>query len=779
MADIMVDGLQELVMIRRDGYGIPHVQARDERDAWFGMGFAAAEDRLWQMEYDRRRAVGRWSEVVGPSGLTADVLARRLRLEEAAKRDVAAMTPQTRDAFAAYAAGVNAFLASGRNLPPEYGLARIDPETWEPWQSVASFKIRHVLMGAWQTKLAQAILLARIGPERFARLESRPPRGSVVAVPPGSRIQRLYERAGQELAEAARELGFLAEVEAGSNAWAVSGARTTTGRPMLCNDSHRALDVPNVYWQIHLTCPAFDVIGATFPGLPGFPHFGHNGQVAWAITHAGADYQDLYIELFDGDRVRTPDGWEMAGRHAQVIQVRGEQPREIETWTTRHGPVIHGDPRSGRALSLRYTATDRPCRGFEVLRPMLAAQDVEDLLASQRDWVDPVNNVVAADVHGNIAYLTRGMLPIRSSTAHQQLPAPGWTGEHEWVGIVPFEQMPRTVNPPEGFIVTANQAIVDAQDIYISYTFADPFRAERIVERISQQRVATLEQLASMQGDTESIAARWWGRLAAELEPLQGGAERARRLLADWDANLLPSSPAALLYACFRRAVVRALFEPIVGPETWEWLASARIPPTTVMIRRWLADRLWRAANDREPQAVAELRNAMRGALDEAWRTAAALAGPSPTRWHWAEHHHTNAQHTLVAGCPDLAGLLSPPQVGIGGDSDTIQAASYDFQQSSTFTITGLSVYRQVVDLSDIAHATYVIPGGASGNPNSPHYVDQLALWQVHAGVPMHYLPHDIETATLGTLTLSAEHETAATSQALFGNDLTILEGES
>jgi penicillin amidase len=197
-----------------------------------------------------------------------------------------------------------------------------------------------------------------------------------------------------------------------------------------------------------------------------------------------------------------------------------------------------------------------------------------------------------------------------------------------------------------------------------------------------------------------------------------------------------------------------------------------------VMIRRWLADRLWRAANEHEPQAMAELRNAMRGALDEAWRTAVALAGPSPVRWHWAEHHHTNAQHTLVAGCPELAGVLSPPQVGIGGDSDTIQAASYDFQQSTTFTITGLSVYRQVVDLSDIAHATYVIPGGASGNPNSPHYVDQLALWQVHARVPMHYLPQDIETATVGALTLSAEHETAATSQALFGNDLTIFEGE-
>jgi penicillin amidase len=196
------------------------------------------------------------------------------------------------------------------------------------------------------------------------------------------------------------------------------------------------------------------------------------------------------------------------------------------------------------------------------------------------------------------------------------------------------------------------------------------------------------------------------------------------------------------------------------------------------MIRHWLADRLWRAANEREPQAVAELRTAMRGALDQAWRTAVALAGPSPTRWQWAEHHHTNAQHTLGAGSPELARVLSPPQVGIGGDSDTIQAASYDFQQSTTFNITGLSVYRQVVDLSDIAHATYVIPGGASGNPNSAHYVDQLALWQVHAGVPMHYLPHDIETATLGTLTLSAEQETATTSQELFGNDLTNVEGE-
>lgn len=747
--------------IRRDAFGIPHIAAETESDAWFAMGFATAQDRLWQMEYDRRRAVGRWAEVVGPSALGADTLARKLRLDGASRQDVRAMTPETVAAFEAYAAGVNAYLDSGVELPPEYELTGITPERWEPWHSVASFKIRHILMGSWQLKLAQAILLTRVGPDTYQALDSRGPRGSVKTMPPASRIEHLFEHAREELESAAAELGFLSEVEAGSNAWVVHGSRTATGMPVLCNDSHRALDVPNVYWQAHVSCPAFDVIGATFPGLPGFPHFGHNGKVGWAITHGNADYQDLYIERFDPDdptRYLTPDGWQEADRRVETIAVRGEAPREIETWATRHGPVVHGNPRSGHALSLRYTATDKACRGFEVLRPMLQAGNVEGLLETQRLWVDPVNNLLAADTSGNIGYLTRGMVPIRSNPDHRQFPVPGWTGEHEWVGMIPFERMPRSVNPPEGFVASANQTIVEPDGIYISDARADPFRAERIVEVLSGGEHMTPGELGALQGDVTSVAARLWLGLLRALDPLDGDAERARQHLIAWDGVLLPDSSPALLYACFRRELPRALFEPMTGPDTWEWLASASLPSTSTLIRRWLTGLLWNAAHNRDEGAAERLRQAFPTALSRAWADAVTIGGDDPTRWRWASHHHTAAKHTLDATFPDLASELDPPTVELGGDSDCIQAASYTYQLGERFDITGLSVYRQVVDLSDIASASYVIPGGSSANPWSPHYSDQLELWRTHQRIPMYYRPGDVEAAAVDVAALPSDN---------------------
>ncbi|MEP7216327.1 MAG: penicillin acylase family protein, partial [Anaerolineaceae bacterium] len=381
-----VAGADGPISVRRDGYGIAHVTARSARDAWFGQGFVSAEDRLWQMEYDRLRSVGRWSEAAGPTGLAADRVARKLGLEAAARADIAAMSADTRAMFEAYAAGVNALLSSGAALPPEYGLTGVTPEPWEPWQSVAVFKIRHVLMGLWQSKMALGGLLARVGFETWGGLHFLPPLKTSLILSPGGPITVLFDHANAEIAAAAEHLGFLSEVEAGSNSWVVSGSRTTTGKPVICNDSHRALDVPNAYWQVNLRCPEFNVAGATFAGFPGFPHFGFNGHVAWNITHTQADYQDLYIERFegaDGDRYLAKDGWHAAERRSETIKVRGGEPVTIDCWRTAHGPVVHGDPRSGHGIALKYTATAAPTRAFEGLGATVRATSVEELFEAQ------------------------------------------------------------------------------------------------------------------------------------------------------------------------------------------------------------------------------------------------------------------------------------------------------------------------------------------------------------------------------------------------------------
>lgn len=763
--EIAVRGLHASISIRRDQFGIAHIRAENEHDAWFGQGYAAAQDRLWQMEYDRLRATGRWAEAAGAVAVPADLLARRMQLGRAARADVEAMSVETRAMFEAYAAGINAFLDSGQPLPVEYQLTGVRPEPWQPWHSAALFKIRHTLMGVWQLKLTSARLLAMIGPEAYAKLDTRAPAGSPLILPPGGAITSLIEQAADELREAAAQLGFLAEAEAGSNSWAVHGSRTTTGMPVLCNDSHRALDVPSVYWQAHVSCPSFDVIGATFPGLPAFPHFGHNGAAGWNITHTSADYQDLYIEQFDPaepSRYRTAAGWETAEQADETIRVRGGESVTVETWRTRHGPVVHGDPRSGWALALRYTATEPQFRGFEPLRPMLTATTVEELFESQREWVDPVNNLVAADTAGNTGYLTRGYLPVRASAAGRQLPAPGWTDEHEWTGRVPFERMPRAVNPAEGYIATANQRVIDGDDPYISHSFAPPSRAARLVELLDPRGPAaasqfTPAQLAAMQGDTVSVYARAWARLLGRSGPFSGAAEQARALLTGWDGDLRPESGAALLYAYLRRELARVLYEPVAGARAWEWLTSGELPSLDRLINQWLAHAVAALDGGDATPDGRPWRDLLPDALAAAWRAAVDGHGPDPAAWRWDRHHATNAKHPLAGVFPEQAATLNPARAAAGGDGDTLQCAAYGWGSRHDFDITALSVYRQVIDFSDVAGASFVVPGGVSGLTATAHAGDQLEYWRTHQRIPMHSTEAAVNGATAHTLSLRPE----------------------
>jgi penicillin amidase len=723
-------------LITRDGYGVPHVRAETAADAWAGMGYACAKDRLFQMDYDRRRASGRWAEVAGFPALGGDVLARRLGLAAAARRDVAAMSAPLRAAFTAYASGVNQAIADGaRPLPAQY-----PAEPWQAWHSVAAYLIRHVQMGQWQHKLANAVVLARAGAGVFTRLESRPVPGSPVAVPPDGRLAGpVADLLDEALGDIEGHLGFIAEVEPGSNAWAVSGRRTAHGGAVICNDSHRALDTPNVYWQCRVTCPDFDVTGATFPGLPGFPHFGFNGNVAWAITHGDADTQDLYLERFANGSYLTPDGWTPAGLTHERVEVHGGSPVTVPVWTTRHGPVVHGNPQAGLALVLKWTGTHRVNRGLECLLPMLSARTAAELADAQEGWVDPVNNLVCADTRGDTAYQCRGELPTRSSDAGRRLPVPGWDDACEWTGTVPFAALPRAVDPEAGYVMTANNAITGADEPYISYTFSQPWRAERLRSLLAGASAPSADELAGMQADTVSLQARGWGRVLAGLGPLDDeAAEAARALLAGWDGDLAAGSARALLYACFLRCLAEALYRPALGAGTWAWMTGGTLAPMASMIRRWLGNDTWELLGGPLPPGTvpeADLRErrdrvlaAVPGALAAGWAAAAATGGPDPGQWRWGEAHRAVRVHPLGETFPGTP---------MGGDADTVQASAYGWRPGSPFTVTALSVYRQVVDLADPLTASFVVPGGASGDPASAHFSNQLGLWASHRRIGM------------------------------------------
>lgn len=742
----------DVVSIARDEHSIPTVTASTEHDAWFGLGYAAAEDRLWQLEYDRRRACGRWAEAAGREGLPADRLARRLDLETAAHADIAAMDERTLSSFTAYADGINAKVESA-GLPPEYEAAGIGWEPWQPWQSVAAFKIRHVLMGVWQYKLARAVVLATEGQEAFDWLGPGPLPGMRVTVPAGGRLgeqspelRALLDDARADIVASAESLGFLAEVEAGSNAWVVAGSRTTTGAPILCNDSHRALDVPNVYWQAHLRCPQFTVSGGTFPGIPGFPHFGHNEHVGWAITNASADAQDLLVEEFreapGGLEVRTTEGWQPVEQTVSTIEVRGGGTEQVTSYRTPNGPVVHGDPRTGLALSLRWTATAEPCRQFGVLRRMLDARTVTELLDAQDGWVDPVNNLLAADTAGNIGYLLRGTLPRRERPALQQVPMPGWQPQSQWSGLHPFSAMPREENPPEGVLASANNTIVEPSPrLTVSHAVNDSYRVERIHELLHGRTQHSLADLAGYQGDVTSVAARRWGVALAARGPYEGDAELARAMLAGFGGRLAADGGGGLVYACFRRALAGLLLGERLRPATVAFLLGGRLPAAAVLARRWFAQLTWPLEPGSAP--VDQLDDAvLTTALAQAWQDACALAGDDATRWRWGDHHGLVGKHTLQAVRERYRDRVTAP---LGGDNETVQNASYSWPRDEPFTVANCAVYRQVLDLGDLTRSLWVIPGGASGDLDSPHATDQLRIYQQHGHLPMKH--HTAESA--------------------------------
>jgi penicillin amidase len=734
-------GLEGPVDVWRDPEGTPHARASTLHDAFFAQGFVHAQDRLWHMEYDRRRAAGRWAEYAGPAAVAQDGHARRLGLVRSARVDYEAVGPETRAMLDAYAAGVNAFLESTPAWPVEFRLVGDRPEPWRPWDSLAVFKIRHVEMGPWQAKLWRARLVRQLGPRLAAALCPGTPPNPMLILPPGAvHAGPAWEPLDAFLASDPA-LASLPAWAGGSNNWAVAGRRTASGRPLVAGDPHRALDVPNCYYQNHLACPEFDAIGLSFPGVPGLPHFGHNRHVAWCVTHAMADYQDLFVERFDPTdptRYEFRGEWRRAAVRQETIHVRGGPPVPLTVTETHHGPVLLGDPRAGYAVAFRYTATAEPNRTFDAFLPMLRAATADELEAAVRPWVDPGNNLVFADVHGAIGYRTRGVVPVRAA-ANAWLPVPGWDGAHDWRGAIPFEAMPAARDPETGWIATANSRITGPEyPHYLGLDYAPDFRTRRLVARLAGLDRATAADMAAIHADRASIPARAFTELLRQVRPLDAGSRAALEILLAWDGTMETDSVGATVYAAFRERLVRDLLAPLLGPLAADAFATTPGGPVAhvARVRARLAD--WVRGDDRTLLAAGDdWPAAMARALAGAVVTLRERLGPDLRDWRWGRVHVTRPRHPLSAVFPEAAALLDPPSLAVGGDADTVQASAY--VPAAGFEVTLTSVARYVFDLGDWERSGWIVPLGASGHPGSPHYADQAPDWAALRLRPMRY----------------------------------------
>lgn len=737
---VSVSGIDKPVEIVRDKLGIPHIRAASLRDAFFGQGFAHAQDRLWQMEFDRTRAAGRGATLAGASLLASDRLMRKLDLVDSARADYEAFDDATRSMLDAYAAGVNAFINTTKTLPVEMDMLGITPQPWNPWDSGAIFKVRHVLMGTWGSKLWRARVLAALGPEAVPTLGVRSGNEGVLIVPPGAE----YADAIADLAElmpGTEALSRLPEA-AGSNNWAVSGSRTASGKPLVAGDPHRFLDVPNVYYQNHLTCPETDVIGYSFAGIPGFPHFGHNDSVAWCITHAAADYQDLYVEKFRTENGQLEyavnDEWHAATTRRETIDVRGGDPVEVDVVVTRHGPVVIGHASSGYAIALHYSALDHPNPGFQCLVPQMLARSVEELDEAMRDWIDPCNSMTMADVHGTIGYLHRGRVPIRNR-ANGWVPVPGWNDDYEWQGDIPFEELPRSRDPETGWIATANNRVVgDDYPHYLSHDYAPPYRAMRVIARLEVLQNATIDDMESIHAERQSIPSHWFSDALAGLTFDDPQIAAARDRLVAWDGVMDKELVEPAIYAVTREHLNRLVVE---RPAAQALTPNPFVGEPAVL---GPAARLWGQVptmlRDDDTSLLAE-GETWADVLTEAFHNAIAALkadlGDNIDDWRWERLHRTNPTHPLAGLFPEDVDLLNPPSVTLGGDGDTPQAAGTFPGQS--YNINGTSVARYGFDLGNWDMSRWVSPLGASGHPGSPHYADQAEFWSAVKMHPMHY----------------------------------------
>jgi penicillin G amidase len=729
------------VEIYRDPQGIPHIKAQSQADAFYGQGFAHAQDRLWHMDCDRHRAEGRWAEYAGQSGVAQDRLMRRLRLAATARSDYDQLPPDAKAMLDAYARGVNAFIDTTDSLPAEYALLNTTPDPWNPWDGLALYKVRHVLMGVWEGKLWRARLVRQIGPERMLALYPYARPGERLVLPPGATYDGPAAVALEELAGALNALDWLKDDDGGSNNWVVAGSRTASGKPLLAGDPHRAVDVPNVYYQNHVACDAFDVTGLSFPGLPAFPHFGHNAHVAWCITHAQADTQDLFIERFDPEhpaRYLYQGEWRQADVHHETIRVRGGDPVDITVTVTHHGPVVAGDPAKGTAITMRYTATLPENRGWHCLLPMLTVRTCDEREAVMRDWVDPVNNFLYADVDGNIGYRMRGLLPKRPM-ANAYLPVPGWTGEYEWTGMVPYAELPRMLNPECGYVATANNRIVGpAFPHYISIAYSADFRVRGVTAHLRHATGLTVADMAAIHADVHSLPAQQCLGLLDRITPRTPAGAEARALLQNWDATIRQDSAAAAIYNVLRNELTALVLRPLLGPlqqDAYE-TAGRGGPALVTTFRQRIFDLI--QADDRALlPAGATWELLLTEALERAVTSLQAQLGEAMAQWRWGDIHQLRPVHPLAAAFPDAARQLAPAPTPMDGDNDTVQAAGYI--PATGFNVTGTAVARYAFDLADWERSGWVVPHGASGHPGSPHFIDQAPAWRAHTLQPMRY----------------------------------------
>jgi penicillin amidase len=743
--------LDSSVEVRRDRWGIPHIYARTQHDLFFAQGYVAAQDRLWQMEMTRRIGEGRLAEVLGPRMVERDRFARLFTYRGDPEREWASYAPDTRSIVTAFVDGVNAYIDDVRTHPPiEFDLLGIRPEPWRyevPLQRMAAL----AMTGNARGEVQRAHLVKVLGVERAEMLWPTDPYRKLDPAP-GLDLTGIDTGSLGAAADAYGAVAY-ARLE-GSNNWVVSGARTASGKPLLANDPHRAIGNPSLRYLTHLVGPGWNVIGAGEPHLPGVAA-GHNERIGFGFTIVGMDQQDVYVEavkpcdLVAQRRYRVAadtrcyynrGAWIPTRVIVDTILVRGEPPRIVRLEFTEHGPIVDVDSAaaggSGRAFALRFVGTEPGTAGYLASLSLDRAQNWPMFLDAAARWRLPTENLIYADVDGNIGWVAAGLMPLRSWSG--LLPVPG-NGRFEWSGFLPFAELPRQFNPPEGFIATANNNILPpGYPRPLSYEWAAPYRAQRITSLLRSATKLTRGDFERLQLDELSLPAQ-------QLVPVILGAARRRGVatrsevatLARWNFVMARDSAAPAIYAAWLEAVTQRLLAQRAGELAAIADYQFDVPALVSLLTR--PDTVFGAHPEAGRDSLVVL------ALEDAVRDVGARLGRNQALWHWGDLHYASFAHP-VARRFDL------PRVPRGGDANTINATS-----GGGYRQTAGASFREILDLADWDNSVATSVPGQSAQPGSPFYDNLLALWGAGKYFPLAYSRARVEEETTHLLTLTPE----------------------
>ena len=738
---LITKGLSAPVRVTRNTHGVPTIEAANQPDLFFAQGFVTAQDRLWQMDMMRRFAAGELSEIVGTVALKIDREQRTLGLRAAAKKSLQMATARDASYLGAYARGVNVFIETHQSrLPIEFRILNYKPKPWQPEDSIviANQMVKDLNFYTFHDALDREKILAKLGPELTADLyvnrswHDRPP--TVMREDLNNKEDRNDSDDDEEdgpdnsvtlRRNPAQEIWAQGAAEAvkGSNDWVVSGEHTVTGKPLLSNDMHLGHQMPNLWYEAHLKSNDFDVAGVTLPGMP-YVIVGHNQRVAWGFTNVGPTVADAFIETFNAQGAyQTPQGWLQPEHRAEVIHVKDKPDVTLDVKLTRHGPVITDIlPGETRQIALRWTLYD--CLRMPFF-DVDSAQNWQDFRKAFSQLDAPGQNVVYADVDGNIGYQTTGHIPIRAA-GDGSLPVSGSDDSHEWTGYIPFDKLPSIYNPPSGVIATANGRITpDNYPYSISSAWEAPWRTERIYHVLESGRKLSASDMLALQNDIHSendlFAAERFVYAVDHASSASARAKQAADLMRNWDGRMSASSAAPTLAVRSAQELTRLLLEPRLGPaaedpekeetslswKTYHWQ----------MRTVWLQNVMLHQPKQWMPEKYANYDDLLTAAVD------AAVNQPEAPKdlasWHWGKVNELEIEHPVLGKIPFVSRWAAPGLKQQSGSSYTVKAVTRHQGPSERFT----------ANLADLDQSTLNLVTGEAGNFMSPYYMDQWQAW--------------------------------------------------